>query len=88
MAQAVALAAGLCSKEPATEFDLAGSGWNGSGFHCNNRIDGKKRPDQIITFLVKIKSTFYQFILYVPRQDWVTNSEQYLTLLKSLRIGS
>jgi hypothetical protein len=88
MAQAVALAAGLCSKEPATEFELAGSGWNGSGFHCNNRIDGKKRPDQIITLIVKIKSTFFQFILFVPRQDWVTNSEQYLTLFKSLRIGS
>ena len=87
-AQAVALAAGLCSKEPATEFELAGSGWNGSGFHCNNQTDGKKRPTQSIMFIVKIKSTFHQFFLFVPRQDWVTNSEHYLTLFKSLRIGS
>jgi len=46
MARAAALAAGLCSKEPATEFELAGPGWTGSGFHCNNRIDGKLRPTQ------------------------------------------
>src|SRR5262245_26696370 len=88
MARAAALAAGLCSKEPATEFELAGPGWNGSGFHCNNRIDGKSRPTQTIGFIVKIKSTFYQFFLFVPRQDWATNREQYLALFKSLRIGS
>jgi hypothetical protein len=88
MARATALAAGLCSKEPATEFELAGPGWNGSGFHCNNGIDGKSRPTQTIGFIVKIKSTFYQFFLFVPRQDWATNREQYLALFKSLRIGS
>ena len=63
MARATALAAGLCSKEPATEFELAGPGWNGSGFHCNNRIDGKSRPTQTIGFIVKIKSTLYQFFV-------------------------
>ena len=88
MARAAALAAGLCSKDPATEFELAGPGWNGSGFHCNNRIDGKSRSTQTIGFIVKIKSTFYQFFLFVPRQDWATNREQYLALFKSLRIGS
>src|SRR5258708_33320493 len=88
MARATALAAGLCSKEPATEFELAGPGWNGSGFHCNNRIDGKSRPTQTIGFIVKIKITFYQFFLFVPRQDSPTNREQYLALFKSLRIGS
>jgi hypothetical protein len=88
MAQAAALAAGLCGKEPATEFELAGSGWNGRGFHCNNGSDGEIRRSQTIVFVVKIKSTFYQFILFVPRQDWAAKSEQYLTLFKSLRIGS
>jgi hypothetical protein len=88
MARAAALAAGLCSKEPATEFELAGPGWNGNGFHCNNRVDGKSRPTQTIMFIVKIKSAFYQFLLFVPRQDWASNREQYLTLFKSLRIGS
>jgi len=88
MARAAALAAGLCSKEPATEFELAGPGWNGSGFHCNDRIDGKSRPTQTIGFIVKIKTTFYQFFVFVPRQDWATNREQYLALFKSLRIGS
>jgi hypothetical protein len=88
MARAAALAAGLCNKEPATEFELAGPGWNGSGFHCNNRIDGKSRPTQTIGFIVKIKSAFYQFFLFVPRQDWASNREQYLALFKSLRIGT
>jgi hypothetical protein len=88
MARAAALAAGLCSSEPATEFELAGPGWTGSGFHCNNRIDGKSRPTQTIGFIVKIKSAFYQFFLFVPRQDWATNREQYLALFRSLRIGS
>jgi len=88
MARAAALAAGLCGKDPATEFELAGPGWNGNGFHCNNRVDGKSRPTQTIAFIVKIKSTFYQFFLFVPRQDWASNREQYLTLFKSLRIGS
>ena len=88
MARAAALAAGHCGKESATEFDLVGTGWNGSGFHCNNRIDGKSRPTQTIGFIVKIKSTFYQFFLFVPRQDWATNREQYLALFKSLRVGS
>jgi hypothetical protein len=88
MARAAALAAGLCGKEAATEFELAGPGWNGSGFHCNNRIDGKSRPTQTIGFIVKINSTFHQFFLFVPRQDWATNREQYLALFKSLRIGS
>src|SRR5262245_66553307 len=37
MARAAALAVGFCSKEPGTEFELAGPGWNGSGFHCNNQ---------------------------------------------------
>ena len=87
MARAAALAAGLCSKE-ATEFELAGPGWNGSGFHCNDRIEGKSRPTQTIGFIVKIKSAFHQFFLFVPRQDWATNREQYLALFKSLRIGS
>jgi hypothetical protein len=86
MARATALAAGLCSKEPATEFELAGPGWNGRGFHCNNRIEGKSRPTQTIGFIVKIKSTFYQFLLFVPRQDWAINREQYLALI--VRIGS
>ena len=88
MARAAALAAGLCSKEPATEFELAGPGWNGNGFHCNNRVDGKSRPTQTIAFIVKTKSTFYQFFLFVPRQDWASNREQYLAPFKSLRIGS
>ena len=88
MARARALAAGLCGKEPGTEFELAGPGWNGSGFHCNNGIDGKSRPTQTIVFIVKIKSTFHQFFLFVPRQDWANNREQYLSLFKSLRIGS
>ena len=88
MAQAAALAAGFCSKEPATEFGLAGPGWNGSGFRCNNRIDDKARPTQTIVFIVKIKSAFYQFFLFVPRQDWALNREQYLALFKSLRISS
>jgi len=88
MTRAAALAAGLCGKESATEFELAGPGWNGSGFHCNNRIDGKSRSTQTIGFIVQIKSTFYQFFLFVPRQDWTTNREQYLALFKSLRIGS
>jgi hypothetical protein len=89
IARAAALAVGLCSKEPATEFELAGPGWNGSGFHCNDRIDGKSRPTtQTIGFIVKIKSAYYQFFLFVPRQDWATNREQYLALFKSLRIGS
>lgn len=88
MTQAAALAAGLCSKEPASEFELAGPGWNGSGFHCNNRVDGKSRPSQSIGFVVKIKDTFHQFFLFVPRQDWATRREQYLALFKSLRIGS
>ena len=88
MARAAALAAGFCSKEPATEFELAGPGWNGNGFQCNNRIDGKSRATQTIGFIVKIKSAFYQFFLFVPRQDWATNREQYLALFKSLRIGS
>jgi hypothetical protein len=88
MARAGALAAGFCSKEPATEFELAGPGWNGSGFHCNNRTDGKSRPSQTIGFIVSIKGAFHQFFLFVPRQDWATNREQYLALFKSLRIGS
>src|SRR5262245_2760493 len=88
MARAAALAAGFCSKEPATEFELAGPGWNGNGFQCNNRIDGKSRATQTIGFIVKIKSAFYQFFLFVPRQDWATNREQYLALFKSLRIAS
>jgi hypothetical protein len=88
MARGAALAAGLCGKESATEFELAGPGWNGSGFHCNDRTDGKSRPTQTIAFIVKINTTFYQFFLLVPRQDWATNREQYLTLFKSLRIGS
>jgi hypothetical protein len=88
MARAAALAAGFCGKEPATEFELTGPGWNGSGFHCNNRIDGKSRPTQTISFIVKVKSTFYQFFLFVPRQDWASNREQYLALFKSLRIDS
>jgi hypothetical protein len=88
MAQAAALAVGLCGKEPATEFELAGPGWSGNGFHCNNRVDGKSRPTQTIAVVVKIKSTFYQFLLFVPRQDWATKREQYLALFKSLRIGS
>lgn len=88
MARAAALAAGFCGKESATEFELAGPGWNGSGFHCTNRIDGKSGPTQTIGFIVKIKSTFYEFFLFVPRQDWATNREQYLALFKSLRIGS
>ncbi|MFZ0852815.1 MAG: hypothetical protein WAO08_26900 [Hyphomicrobiaceae bacterium] len=88
MARAAALAAGFCSKEPATGFELAGPGWNGSGFHCNNRIDGKSRSTQTIGFIVKIKNAFYQFFLFVPRQDWATNREQYLVLFKSLRVGS
>jgi hypothetical protein len=87
MARAAALAAGLCSKG-AAEFELAGSGWTGSGFHCNNPSDGKSQPSQTIGFIVKIKSTFYEFFLFVPRQDWATHSEQYLGLFKSLRIGS
>src|SRR5262245_51156513 len=48
MARAAALAAGLCNSEPASEFELAGPGWTGSGFHCNNRSDGKSRPAQTI----------------------------------------
>src|SRR5262245_53573201 len=88
MARAAALAAGFCSKEPATEFELAGPGWNGSGFQCNNRIDGKSRATQTIGFIVKIKGAFYQFFLFVPRQDWATNREQYLAFFKSLRVGS
>jgi len=88
LARAAALAAGLCSKEPATEFELAGSGWNGNGFHCNNRLDGKSRPTQTIALVVKIKGIFYQFFLFDPRQDWVSNREQYLALFKSLRISS
>src|SRR5215510_5495297 len=88
MARAAALAVGFCSKQPGTEFELAGPGWNGSGFHCNNQNDGKSRPTQTIGFIVKIKSGFYQFFLFVPRQDWATNREQYLALFKSLRIGS
>src|SRR5215467_3505277 len=88
MARAAALAAGFCRKEPATEFELTGPGWNGSGFHCNNQIDGKSRATQTIGFIVKIKSTFYQFFLFVPRQDWATNREQYLALFKSLRIAA
>ena len=88
IARAAALAAGFCSKEPATGFELAGPGWNGSGFHCNNRTDGKSRPTQTIVFIVKAKRTFYQLFLFVPRQDWATNREQYLALFKSLRIGS
>jgi hypothetical protein len=88
MARAAALAAGFCSREPATEFELAGPGWSGSGFHCNNLVDGKSRPSQTIGLIVKIKSTFHQFFLLVPRQDWTSNREQYLALFKSLRIGS
>lgn len=88
IAQAAALATGLCSKEPATEFDLAGPGWNGRGFHCNNRIDGKSRRTQTIGLIVKSGNTFYQFFLFVPRQDWATKSEQYHVLFKSLRFGS
>jgi hypothetical protein len=85
--RAAALAAGLCDKG-STEFELAGPGWNGSGFHCNNQSGGKSRPSQTIVFIVKIKGTFYEFFLFVPRQDWATNREQYLALFKSLRIGS
>src|SRR5262245_47292660 len=88
MAQAAALAAGFCGKERASEFELGGPGWNGSGFHCNNRIDGKSKRTQTIGFIVRIRSTFYQFFLFVPRQDWATNREQYLALFKSMRIGS
>jgi len=88
MARAAALATGFCGKEPATEFELAGPGWNGSGFHCNNQMDGKSRATQTIGFIVKIKSAFYQFFIFVPRQDWATNREQYLALFKSLRVGS
>ena len=51
-------------------------------------FDGKSRPTQTIGFIVKIKSTFYQFFLFVPRQDWAANREQYLALFKSLRISS
>jgi hypothetical protein len=88
MARAAALATGLCSKEPASEFELAGPGWKGNGFHCNGQIDGKSRPTQTIGFIVKINSGFYQFFLFVPLQDWATNREQYLALFKSLRIGA
>ena len=57
MARAAALAAGFCSKEPATEFELAGPGWNGSGFHCNNLIDCKSRTSQTIGVIALCLST-------------------------------
>jgi hypothetical protein len=86
-ARAAALAAGLCSSDPATEFELDGPGWNGRGFHCNDQADRKSRRSQTIGFIVKSRNTFYQFYLFVPRQDWATNREQYLALFKGLRIG-
>lgn len=84
MARASALAAGLCGPK-ASEFELSGKDWAGNGFHCNNRPSQEKPKSEIIGFTVKRGSSFYQFSLFVPRQDWETNKQQYQSLFKSLR---
>lgn len=88
MGQAAALAAGLCDREPATEFELSGEGWVGNGFHCNNRPSEKTAASETIGVTVKRGDAFLQFLLFVPRQDWKTRSDQYLALFKSLRFRS
>jgi hypothetical protein len=40
---------------------------------------------QTIGFAAKRGETYYPFMLLVPHQDWTTNSESYLSLLRSLR---
>src|SRR6185503_11451092 len=85
MLQATALAAGLCGSKTATEFELSGPGWSGAGFHCDDRPVEQKPPSQTIGLAVKRGEAFYQFMLFVPRQDWTTNGESYLSLLRSLR---
>lgn len=87
MSHAAALAAGLCSGE-ASDFELSAKDWTGSGFHCNNTSGKGHQPSETIGLTVKHGNEFYQFLLFVPRQDWETNKQQYLTLFKSLRFRS
>ncbi len=88
MLQFIALAAGMCDGEPVSKFQLSGNGWSGHGIHCNNAVSDTSPPSQMIGFTVEKDKTFFQFILYVPRQDWKTSREQYLSLFKSLRFSS
>ena len=85
MLQATALAAGFCGNKAATEFEMSGPDWTGHGFHCNDRGTDRTARSQTIGLAVKRREAFYQFMLFVPRQDWTTNSESYLSLLRSLR---
>lgn len=85
MIHAAALAAGYCDGKPATEFDVAGEGWTGKGFHCNNRSSSEAPVSETIGVVVKHGGAFHQFMMFVPRQDWPTRGEQYLALFKSLR---
>jgi hypothetical protein len=84
MLQATALAAGLCGKDTA-EFELSGPGWTGAGFQCNDRPGARNAQSQTIGLAVKHGESFFQFMLFVPRQDWTTQSASYLALLRSLR---
>jgi hypothetical protein len=84
--QFTALAAGFCG-QGATEFELAGPGWTGHGFHCNNRPNDKGPAGQTIGFAAKRGAAYYPFMLFVPRQDWTTKRESYLSLFRSLRFG-
>lgn len=87
MSRATAMAAGLCGGQ-ASEFELAAHDWVGSGFHCNNSPVQGKPASETIGLTVKHGNKFYQFFLFVPRQDWETRKQQYLSLFKSLRFRS
>ncbi len=87
MSRATAMAVGFCGGK-ASDFELAANGWVGSGFHCNNRPAQGKPASETIGLTVKHGNKFYHFFLFVPRQDWDSNRQQYLSLFKSLRFRS
>jgi hypothetical protein len=85
MLRAAALAAGFCGDKHTSEFELKGPGWIGHGFRCDNRPAARGAASQTIGLAAKHGEVFYHFMLFVPRQDWDTNSEAYLGMLRSLR---
>lgn len=79
-------AAGFCGDGPKEEITVEGAGWLGKGHHCRAPGEPGGHSGEVVTLSVLDGGSLFGMVIYSPESRWPDGKDDYLSLMKRLRI--
>lgn len=79
-------AAGFCGDGPKEEITLEGTGWVGKGHHCRAPGEPGGHSGEVVTLSVLDGGSLFGMVIYSPQARWPAGKDDYLALMRRLRI--